>query len=91
MPKFDAKRLAKTAGGDPAELCINIVQGSGSATVALAGSGPRDGLVSVLENTGGSAWLDHTAVASLVAGGSISPGANVGSNQLIVTWYKFEG
>lgn len=94
MPKFDHKRLAKQAAGVPAELCVSIATGNGASAVALSGgshvSGPRDGLVSALAASGGSAYTDITPTASLIAGGSIDPGQNVGSDPLLVFWYRFE-
>jgi hypothetical protein len=89
MPKMDFKRLAKWAAGDPAELCISVLTGNGAALVALPGSKARDGLVSVLHAAAGSAVVDITASASIVAHGSLSPGTNVGADTLTVTWYKF--
>lgn len=96
MPRFDFKRLAARAAGKPAELRISILRGNNSNPISLPGSRGRDGLVSVITvDSGGSAFkADITSTASLVAGaaghdGSIVPGANVGSDDLEVTWYKF--
>jgi hypothetical protein len=94
MPRFDHKRLGKNASGEPAELRISILRGAGTAPIALPTSKGRDGLVSVIQDSNGSAWVDITATATLVAGsasgaGSVVPGANVGADDLMVFWYKF--
>jgi hypothetical protein len=89
MPKFDAKRLAKTVAGDPPVLSVSIVVGNGTNPVALPGSSVRDGLVSVIQDSSGSSWTDITATAELEPHGSIDPGVDVGVDKLWVTWYQF--
>jgi len=89
MPKMDFKRLGKIASGDPAELMVSVLQGSNAALVALPGSSARDGLVAVLHAAAGSATADITASASIVAGGSLSPGMDIDNDMLTVFWYKF--
>ncbi len=91
MPKFDAKRLGKTAAGRPAELMINILQGNDALPVALPGAGPRDGLVSVIHAAAGSTDADITSTASITYGGSLDPGTDLNTDKITVTWYKFRG
>ena len=94
MPKIEPWRLGKRASGVPPELMRSILTGAGSAPISLPNSSGRDGLVSVVRHVGGTAMVDITETASLVGGtasgaGSIVPGANVGTSQLEVWWYKF--
>ncbi len=89
MPKMDFKRLGKHAAGDPAELMVSVLTGNNSGLIALPGSSPRDGLVSVLRAAAGSAVADITSTASIVPGGSLSPGMDIDNAVLTVFWYRF--
>ena len=91
MPKMDFKRFAKTAAGDPPELSLSILNGNGTGYIALPGSSARDGLVSVIQDARGSAWVDITSTAEITAHGSLLPGTDVGADNLLVLWYHFEG
>ncbi len=94
MPKFNNQRLAKTAAGDPAELCVNVVRGNGTSRIHVTGGSfepqVRDGLVSAI-SFAGTTLADFTATASFTGHGSLDPGADVGVDQAIITWYRFEG
>lgn len=88
MPKMDSRKLGARAAGKPAELCVNVVTGNQGNYVALPGSNEEDGLVSVFHAAAGSLWVDITATATL-SNGSISPGVDIDTDQMLVTWYKF--
>lgn len=94
MPKFNHKRLAKQAAGVPAELCVNTAVGNGTNSVLVSGGShaptARDGLVSALVASGGSAYTDITSTATLTTGGSLNPGQDIGTDPILVFWYRFE-
>lgn len=88
MAKSDLRKLGRSNSGKPGELSISLVQGNQGNFVALPGSSTEDSLVSVLHAAAGSSLADITSTATL-AHGSVSPGVDVDTDQLIVYWYKF--
>lgn len=97
--RYKNRRLAARAAGRPAQLCITAIQGAGTAPVTLSPAGfwPRanrgDQIVSVTQDQylGGSATVDRTKTANIAAGGSLTPGADVGNDNLRIAWYHFSG
>ena len=87
--RLNSKRLAKRAAGNPAELRISALTGNGSNAIAISGASTRDGLISALAATGGSAYTDFTSTAEIIHGGSLDPGQNVSTWPLLIFWWDF--
>jgi len=96
MAKGNLDKLARRVAGNPAELCVNVVSGAGSATnIAISGIERNDLLVSVLElqpptaASGNAVKGDRTAEASITSSGNIQLSTtSTTGNQLLVIWYK---